>query len=407
MSAQPRRQYHYRNEIWSALAKLHPDEFAESKNRKTPWYSLHRDMSKDERFVRGVSGLFELAANSIASTESAAEPIVAKVSTSEQADVWIFQANPKIYRILEALQRLDRMQFLANRYRDRIRVGDIVLLWMSGEYAGIYAQARVVEGVEERTSDGEDAGFWADGIDGNTSRPRVVLAIEKRFLGNPLLKNTIAARPGLDSLMILRQPNGTNFAVTTEQWSHLRALLPSEENVDPSANVLAWAKKRATRAGKLYEESCGELLERFIAEAFADGQEHPRDEINEWFFESYPLFKPMTVQCHIEKYTTNFRSRVHYGATPDHDLLFRVADDWARLRLYRPEDDPAPIYELTGNGKSRAVKGNGGQGSQAVADRAKPPSASAPCHLRRARGPRSRGPRLQRCRTCRTGSTPC
>lgn len=354
MSAQPRRQYHYRNEIWSALAKLHPDEFAASKSRKTPWYSLHRDMSEDERFVRSGGGVFELA-NGLATP--ATEAVVAEESAPDETQVWIFQANPKLYRILEALQRLDRMQFLTNRYRDRIRVGDIVLLWMSGDYAGIYAQARVVEGVEERTSDGEDAGFWADGIDGNTSRPRVVLAIEKRFLGNPLLKNTIAARPGLDSLMILRQPNGTNFAVTTEQWFHLRPLLPSEENVDPSANVLAWAKKRATRAGKLYEESCGELLERFISEAFADGQEHPRDEINEWFFESYPLFKPMTVQCHIEKYTTNFRSRVHYGATPDHDLLFRVADDWSRLRLYRPEDDPAPIHELTGNEKSRQSKG--------------------------------------------------
>ena len=73
-----------------------------------------------------------------------------------------------------------------------------------------------------------------------------MLAIEKRFLGNPLLKTTIAATEGLGNLMILRQPNGTNFPVSDEEWSHLRALLPSEENAEPSAKVLAWAKKRAT-----------------------------------------------------------------------------------------------------------------------------------------------------------------
>jgi len=354
MSAQPRRQYHYR-EIWAALAKLHSTEFGESESRKTPWYSLHRDMSEDERFVRNKGGVFELA--KVPST-LAVERVVDE-SASNEAQVWIFQANPKFYRILEALQRLDQMQFLTNRYKDRIRVGDIVLLWMSGEYAGIYALARVVEGVAERTSDGEDAGFWTDGTDGNTSRPRVVLAIEKRFLGNPLLKNTIVTRTGLERLMILRQPNGTNFAVTSEEWSQLRALLPSEENIEPAANVLAWEKKRATRAGRLYEESCGELLERFVSEAFADGQEHSREEITQWFFESYPLFKPITVQCHIEKYTTNFRSRVHYGATPDHDLLFRIGEDWSRLRLYRPKDDPAPIHELAG--VLRPAKGTAGK----------------------------------------------
>lgn len=357
MVAQPRRPHHYRDEIWPALAKLHPDEFAESEVRKTPWYTLHRDMSEDTRFVRGEAGLFELATNTVAAAQEHGV-VAASDGTptwSANARVWIFQANPKFYRILEALQRLDRMQFLANRYKDRIAVGDIVLLWMSGDHAGIYAQARIVEGVAERTSDEDDAGFWADGADGNTARPRVVLAIERRFLGNPLLRSTIARQTGLEGLMILRQPNGTNFPVSDEEWSHLRRLLPRDESVEPSAKVLAWAKKRASRAGRLYEESCGELLERFVSEAFADGEEHSRDEITQWFFESYPLFKPITVQCHIEKYTTNVRSRVHHGATADHDLLFRVAEDWARLRLFRPAEDPAPIHELPGNGKAPKV----------------------------------------------------
>ena len=144
--------------------------------------------------------------------------------------------------------------------------------------------------------------------------------------------------------MILRQPNGTNFPVDADAWELLRPLLPTEETREPAREVLTWAMKRA-RGGKIYDESCNELLERFVAETFADGEEHSRDEITSWFAANYPLFKPITVQCHIEKYTTNFRSRVHYNATPEHDLLFRVDDDWARLRLFRPGDDPAPIHD--------------------------------------------------------------
>jgi len=341
MRSQPRQAFHYQDEVWAALAELHSDEFAVSDDRKTPWFSLHRDMTQDARFLRRDKGMFELVEGAIAEVTSAE---VAAVPDVKEPRVWIFQANPKFYRILEALQHLERMQFLANRYKDRIHVGDIVLLWMSGNHAGIYAQARVVEGVADRKSDGDDAAFWADPSSGATAKPRVVLAIEKRFLGNPLLKTTIAATEGLANLMILRQPNGTNFPVDAYAWELLRPLLPTEETREPAREVLTWAMKRA-RAGKIYDESCNELLERFVAETFADGEEHSRDEIMSWFAANYPLFKPITVQCHIEKYTTNFRSRVHYNATPEHDLLFRVDDDWARLRLYRPGDDPAPIHD--------------------------------------------------------------
>lgn len=266
------------------------------------------------------------------------------VPDAQEPRVWIFQANPKFYRILEALESLDQMQFLTNRYKDRIQVGDIVLLWMSGKHAGIYAQARVVEGVAERKSDGDDASFWADPSGGSTTKSRVVLAIEKRFLGNPLLKTAIAATEGLGNLMILRQPNGTNFPVDADAWELLRPLMPTEETREPAREVLTWAIRRA-RGGKIYEESCNELLERFVAETFADGEEHSRNEITSWFAANYPLFKPITVQCHIEKYTTNFRSRVHYNATSEHDLLFRVDDDRSRLRLHRPGKDPAPIHQ--------------------------------------------------------------
>ena len=341
MRNQPRRAFHYRDEVWAALAELQPDEFAVSDDRKTPWFSLHRDMTQDARFVRGDKGMFELVEGAIAEVTSAE---VAAVPDVKEARVWIFQANPKFYRILEALQHLDQMQFLTNRYKDRIHVGDIVLLWVSGNHAGIYAQARVVEGVADRKSDGDDAAFWADPSSGATTKPRVVLAIEKRFLGNPLLKTTIATTEGLANLMILRQPNGTNFPVDADAWELLRPLLPTEETREPAREVLTWAMKQA-RAGKIYDESCNELLERFVAETFADGEEHSREEITSWFAANYPLFKPITVQCHIEKYTTNFRSRVHYNATPAHDLLFRVDDDWARLRLFRSGHDPAPIHD--------------------------------------------------------------
>lgn len=197
MRSQPRRAFHYRDEVWAALAELHPDVFALTDDRKTPWFSLHRDMTQDGRFLRGERGMFELV----------------------------------------------------------------------------------------------------DGIVPDVAIPADVAAV-------PDVKEPM---------------------------------------------------KRA-RGGKIYDESCSELLEQFVAETFADGREHTRGEITSWFAAHYPLFKPITVQCHIEKYTTNFRSRVHCNATFEHDLLFRVDDDWSRLRLYRPGKDPAPIHGKSGAPKVSKIK---------------------------------------------------
>ena len=226
MQGQPRRAYHYRDDVWAALADLHPGAFGVSDERKTPWFSLHRDMTQDRRFQRGDRGMFELAnlATPHVSTPTKNDP----VPYAREPQVWMFQSNPKFYRFLEALQNLDRMQFLTNRYKNRIRVGDIVLLWMSGNHAGIYAQARVIEGVAERKDDGDDASFWVDPNAAATAKPRVVLSIERRFLANPVLKGTIAVTEGLDKLLILRQPNGTNYPVKSDEWERLRHLLPPQ-----------------------------------------------------------------------------------------------------------------------------------------------------------------------------------
>jgi len=61
MQAQSQPPFHYRDDVWVALAVLHPDQFAVTDDRKTPWFTLHRDMTQDARFHRGERGMFSLA----------------------------------------------------------------------------------------------------------------------------------------------------------------------------------------------------------------------------------------------------------------------------------------------------------------------------------------------------------
>lgn len=93
----------------------------------------------------------------------------------------------------------------------------------------------------------------------------------------------------------------------------------------------------------IYDKSANQLLTEYIKANLLPGQVADKEQIVSWFKTNYPKIKSNTVNCHIIKFTTNHRTRIHYNAGPANDMLFQLPDK--RLRLYNPESDPAPIYE--------------------------------------------------------------
>ncbi len=58
---------------------------------------------------------------------------------------WLFQGNPKYYRVLDGIRDFEQMPQLVTRYAKDVAPGDGVLVWVSGKEAGIYALAEVTE----------------------------------------------------------------------------------------------------------------------------------------------------------------------------------------------------------------------------------------------------------------------
>ncbi len=91
----------------------------------------------------------------------------------------------------------------------------------------------------------------------------------------------------------------------------------------------------------IYAKSTAALMRQFVAE-------HPRqdqftaDEIVSWFRINWPKIKQSTVQAHLTRMSMNLPSRIHLGAKPEDDLVFRIRP--GLFRRYRPGSDPAPIY---------------------------------------------------------------
>jgi endonuclease len=94
----------------------------------------------------------------------------------------------------------------------------------------------------------------------------------------------------------------------------------------------------------IYDKSTNQLLVEYIHENLGRGQTLEREQIAKWFKDNYPKIRPGTVACHIIKFTTNHKTRIHYGARPHHDILYQLPNK--QLRLYDKETDPKPIYSL-------------------------------------------------------------
>jgi hypothetical protein len=149
------------------------------------------------------------------------------ISNDDEINIWIFQANPTRYDILNALNDNDignTIYWLVKQNIKKIHKGHLVLIWMSGKESGIYALGRIEcepsfmkENVPERK-------YWlSDGE--NEIENRVRLSILKRFINKPILKEELLKIPELSKLSIFRHFQGTNFPVKDSEWKILYQLM--------------------------------------------------------------------------------------------------------------------------------------------------------------------------------------
>ena len=151
--------------------------------------------------------------------------INAAATTPPTPKIWLFQANPTKYRILEALEEKDADYWNLNQHAAQVSVGDRVLIWVCGDAAGIYAVGTVttIPTVMPDTPEGEP--FWRPPSSGSQPRPRVLVRFDQKLLDQPLRKAFLQTDLVLAGLRVLHQPRATNFVVTQEQWEALQPWL--------------------------------------------------------------------------------------------------------------------------------------------------------------------------------------
>lgn len=152
---------------------------------------------------------------------------------SGKSHVWIFQANPQRYDILNAIDDPDTAEscWLVNQCKNYITKGDLCLIWMSGKGGGIYAVGEIITNPEYLTDSEAESKYWLSDDDKEKKRLRVKFIYSTKLTNNPLTREEIKSVPELNNLSIFKQPQGTNFSVTEKEWEILSTMIQNKKQL--------------------------------------------------------------------------------------------------------------------------------------------------------------------------------
>ncbi|MFL0354750.1 EVE domain-containing protein [Xanthomarina sp. GH4-25] len=136
----------------------------------------------------------------------------------QEPNYWIFQGNPNIYNITNALKAAHLKSWKVAAHKDKIKIGDQVILWQTGNNSGCYALAEVTSEVgvfEEETFEQQ---YYINQEEDITT-DRVKIKITKYLADTPILWDDIKHNPVFSNFKAGNQ--GTNFRATEEEFNAL------------------------------------------------------------------------------------------------------------------------------------------------------------------------------------------
>lgn len=135
------------------------------------------------------------------------------------ANYWLFQANPQVFQLRDALRAEALETFAVTAHKTEIVEGDRVILWQSGREAGCYGLATVTSAVGEWGISKEELAFFKSEVE---EKARVKLKVNYNLWNKPITRDLLMGNPAFVALYAGLP--GTNFAATEQQYNALAEL---------------------------------------------------------------------------------------------------------------------------------------------------------------------------------------
>jgi len=153
---------------------------------------------------------------------------------------WVFQANPKYYDTELALKAGVLKTWRVSQFKKEIKTGDKVILWITGDKAGIYALATVNSEVHKINDVPEEIEFYIDKTDMDKEVDGVELELEYNLANSPIFKDNILTHPILKGLK--QGIRGTNLKATEKEYNEILKLIDNMSYYNELIKFLQQAK---------------------------------------------------------------------------------------------------------------------------------------------------------------------
>jgi len=117
---------------------------------------------------------------------------------------WVFQANPKIYRVDAALEELSEHTWTVNQHRKEIAAGDEVFVWRCGENAALVAAGTVLTDPAMLEAFPEEQRFEAQPLKLDGKRLRVKIRTGKLWVETRLWRRSQFFNAGPVRIFVLK-----------------------------------------------------------------------------------------------------------------------------------------------------------------------------------------------------------
>ena len=182
-------------------------------------------ISKDEELVELLNtNLGELTKEDPSYLLVAQDILYQLVGNNRDVNYWIFQGNPKVFDFETALRDEILTDWTVSAHKDKIKVGDNIILWITGPKSGCYAFAEVTSAPHTKLASKDDH-LWKEE---DKNELQAGIKIIHNLVDTPILKENIDTIKELQDLNVGHQ--GTNFSATKKEYKILLSLLDDINN---------------------------------------------------------------------------------------------------------------------------------------------------------------------------------
>ena len=138
------------------------------------------------------------------------------LSDKKLVNYWVFQGNPKIFDTVKAIADNALETWSVHAHKTKIKIGDKVILWITGDDSGCYALAEVTSELFHSPEISNEKKYYAKNPEEDVTSDKVKIKITHDLTKSPVLKTEMKINSVFDNFKGGNQ--GTNFSATEEEY---------------------------------------------------------------------------------------------------------------------------------------------------------------------------------------------